>query len=176
MNDKGYDIAIIGGGVIGLTLARALLKEKARVVVYDAGAEIPPATPAAAGMLAPSFEHDAVSEALYEFGAESLRLWPAFAEELEEETGIDIDFRQDGVMGVALNEADALSLAEQLAVLSARGGDAKLLGGEDARRLEPALSREVGAALYAESDAQVDPRRLTAALRTSIEMLSLIHI
>ncbi|MEZ5892794.1 MAG: FAD-dependent oxidoreductase [Parvularculaceae bacterium] len=83
------DIAIIGGGVIGLALARALAKAGAAVTVIDAGARDPAATHAAAGMLAPSFEHGegegALGAALYHFGARGLALWPDYAAALEEE-------------------------------------------------------------------------------------------
>ena len=50
------DIGIIGGGSSGMSLARSLVTRGAKVAVIDAGASIPTATNAAAGMLAPSFE------------------------------------------------------------------------------------------------------------------------
>ncbi len=164
-----FDIAIAGGGVIGLTLARALAARHARVAVIDAGAEIPPATNAAAGMLAPSFE-DAVGdpEALYKLSADSLRQWPSFAAGLEEETGLSVDFRDDGVIGVAFDETEAKALEERCAGLAARGAAVAMLSPEETRRLEPALAPDVAAGFFAEADAQVDPRKLLAALRESL--------
>lgn len=159
----GFDIAIIGGGVIGLALARALAREAARIAVIDAGAEIPPATNAAAGMLAPSFEKGA--EALYALSAESLAMWPDFAAAVEEESGIDIDCRLDGMLGVAFDEAEAEALQKNAEALKARGAAADLVSGAEARRLEPALSDKTHAALWALKDGQVDSRKLLAALR-----------
>lgn len=177
MTATGFDIAIVGGGVIGLSLARALSGEGAQVAVIDAGADIPPATNAAAGMLAPSFEHagsggegtDALGEALYHLGARGLSLWPAYAAALEEETGVFVDFRGDGALGVAFEESDAKALAAQAERVAALGGAAEMISGDAARALEPGLSDEIIAALHAPNDAQVDPRRLLVALRASLE-------
>lgn len=172
MTGKGFDIAVIGGGVIGLTLARALAGEGARVAVIDAGEAVPAATRAAAGMLAPSFEYGelpaALGVALYHFGAHSLALWRDYAPALEEETGVFIDYRASGMLGVAYDEDGAVQLREQATQTTALGGAAEMVSGDDARAMEPALSAKVAAALHAPDDAQVDPRRLTAALRASL--------
>ena len=165
-----FDIAIIGGGVIGLALARALAAHTRSLVVVDASGRTPPATAAAAGMLAPSFEKALGGDALYELSARSLAMWTPFAAELEEETGVDIDFRRDGVLEAALDAKGAHSLTAACESLASRGADAHMLSGEEARTLEPALSADVTAALYARRDAQVDPVKLLAALRASLKM------
>lgn len=176
---RTFDIAIIGGGVIGLTLARALSRRGASLALFDAGAVIPPATNAAAGMLAPSFEHgeggDALLDALYRFGARALGLWPGYAATLEEETGVAIDYRGDGVLGVAFTEAEETALSEQAARTSSLGGEASVISGDEARAMEPALSKDVVAALWAPKDAQVDPRRLLIALRAAVKKKVVQH-
>lgn len=184
MSANGFDIAIVGGGVIGLTLARALCSEGARIAVLDAGAKIPAATHAAAGMLAPSFEHAGelargetpLSEALYHLGARGLALWPDYAAALEEETGVFVDYRGTGALGLAYDEDEARALEMQAARVRELGGDATIISGDDARALEPALSPEVIAALHAPQDAQVDPRRLTTALRASLDRKMAPHL
>lgn len=172
MSDRNFDIAIIGGGVIGLSLARALAGEGAGVAVIDAGPAIPAATPAAAGMLAPSFEHGEgdgpLGEALYRFGADGLARWAAFAAGLEEETGVFVDFRGTGALGVAYDRAGADQLGLQAARVRALGGAAALISGDEARRMEPDLSPAIVAALHAPADGQVDPRRVVAALTASL--------
>lgn len=170
----GFDIAIIGGGIIGLSLGRKLAREGVRVAVVDAGDIIPPATIAAAGMLAPSFEvghgsTSAIDEEIYAFGAASLERWPDFAAHLEEESGVEIDWRHDGILGVALNDGQAAALQRDAAFLNARGGDIEMLDSDEARRLEPGLSHNVIAALHAPRDAQVDPRLALAALQRAFE-------
>lgn len=169
MTERSFDIAIIGGGVIGLSLARALLREKLNVAVIDAGAEIPAATNAAAGMLAPSFESGAGSDALYALAVASLAMWPEFAGALEEETRLSVDYRSDGILGVAFDAAHAKTLKAECSALIERGGDAAYITGDEARRLEPALSGDIIAAIHAKRDAQVDPRKLLNALRVNFE-------
>ncbi len=163
-----YDIAIIGGGVIGLALARALCAHSLSLAIVDASARIPPATAAAAGMLAPSFEKALGGDALYDLSAKSLAMWPSFAAALEQETGVDIDYRSDGVLGVALDAAGARSLESASEAMAQRGAAVAMLSGEEARALEPALSGAVTAAMHAPRDAQVDPVKLLAALRLSL--------
>lgn len=166
MTKKIFDIAIIGGGIIGLTLARALRKEQAQVVIIDAGEHIPPATNAAAGMLAPSFESAmAADDALYAFGARSLGMWEEFAAMLQDEAGCSIDYRADGILSVVYDEEQTRQLVSEAEGLIARGGSVEILSGDEARALEPALSVKITAALYAKKDAQVDPRKTLLALR-----------
>ncbi len=171
MSATNFDIAIIGGGVIGLSIARALTGHQLSVAVIDAGQETPPATDAAAGMLAASFEtasgEASLAEALYTLGAQSLAAWPVFAATLEEETGLSLDYRDDGILAVAFDEPQATALKISGDQLRARGSGASFLDGGAARRLEPALSDRVVAALYAPGDAQVDPRKVLIALRTT---------
>ena len=169
MTTSNFDIAIIGGGVIGLSLARALQSSKANVAIIDRRDGAPPATVAAAGMLAPSFEsaHGA-SESLYAFCASSLAMWPGFAGAITAETGIDIDYRADGILGVALDNAEAQQLAVDAKALVERGAAVEKLSGDEARKLEPALSDKIEFAIYAKNDAQVDPRKLLVALRALV--------
>ncbi len=170
MSATNFDIAIIGGGVIGLSVARALTGHQRSVAVIDAGHETPPATDAAAGMLAASFETagDAVmADALYALGAQSLAAWPDFAAMLEDETGLALDYRDDGILAVAFEDGQATALKHSGDQLRARGGRASFLNGDEARQQEPALSDRVAAALYAPGDAQVDPRKVLIALRAA---------
>ncbi|WP_411817658.1 glycine oxidase ThiO [Hyphococcus sp. DH-69] len=172
MTVKNFDIAIIGGGVIGLALARALQDSAGSVAVIDAAQEIPPASFAAAGMLSPSFEiaerGAAMAEQLYRFGAYSLSLWADYARGLEDETGLSVDYRADGTLGVAQSNEELDAWKEQAHRVSSMGGNVSLISGEECRALEPALSPNIVGAMLAPSDAQVDPRRLTDALSKTL--------
>ena len=75
----------------------------------------------AAGMLAPISEADAGEQALLRLGLESARAWPAFAAELQEASGVDVDYRAQGTLLVARDRDEAEALDRELA-LRARFG------------------------------------------------------
>jgi glycine oxidase len=81
------DVLIVGGGLIGSSIAWRLAQKGARVTLADAGNLGGEASPAGAGMLAPS------SEGGVDHGIESLRMYPDFVTELRAETGVTIDFQ-----------------------------------------------------------------------------------
>lgn len=165
---KRADIVIVGGGVIGLALAWRLAQEGAAPVVVDAG--LPSATEAAAGMLTPSFEHapPPLAEALYRFSARSLAAWRDFAAELQEESGVAIDYQPCGALGVAFRPSEEAALHAAAASLEARGARVEWLGAADVRALEPALAPDVRGGLFAPDDGQVDPRLAATALRRAV--------
>jgi glycine oxidase len=81
------EVVIIGGGLIGSSIAWRLAQKDVRVTIADAGTLGGEASPAGAGMLAPR------SESGCDLGLESLGLYPSFVEQLMAETGVDVDFR-----------------------------------------------------------------------------------
>ncbi|MEM9171061.1 MAG: FAD-dependent oxidoreductase, partial [Pseudomonadota bacterium] len=165
----GFDVAVIGAGVIGAAVAWEAARAGAAVCVIDAGARVPPATNAAAGMLAPSFEAvgGADGAALYRLGAASLQAWADFAGALQEETGRDLDYRPHGILGVAYSAEDAAAMRAAHDRLRALGAKVALLDGDEASAREPGVARPV-LALHAPDDAQIDPRRTLAALQVAL--------
>ena len=159
------EVLIIGGGVIGLSIARELQKKGARrITIVDRGTLGAEASWAAAGMLAPNIETDS-DESFRKFGSQSLELYPKFAAELLEETGIDIELDRSGTLCVAFREDESIELRETFAHQQARNVSVELLSGEELRRLEPSISKDARAALFYPNDWQVENRKLVAALR-----------
>jgi glycine oxidase len=97
-------VLIVGGGLIGSSIAWRLAQKGARVTIADTGNLGGEASPAGAGMLSPGAEFNEPSVWL-DLGIESMRMYPSFVEELQSETGIDTDFRmfspQDGIVDPA---------------------------------------------------------------------------
>jgi glycine oxidase len=97
-------VLIVGGGLIGTSIAWRLAQTGAQVTLADAGNLGGEASPAGAGMLSPGGEFDKPSVWL-DLGIESMRLYPAFVEELRAETGVAIDFQICGCMKVGAHRA-----------------------------------------------------------------------
>ena len=158
------DVAIVGGGLIGLSIAWRLARAGRSVVVVERDTIGAGASLAATGMLAPAAEHEPGSDPLLPLALESLRLWPGFRDALEVETGLPIDYRADGTVVVAIGRDEVERLRFRYDLQRRSGLDAAWLPGTEVRRLEPALRPSVTAGVHCPSDHQVDPRLVMAAL------------
>ena len=142
------DVLVIGGGVIGLSVARALAMGGAQVALLADGG--PAASRAAAGMLCPRFEAmQTGGRALAAMGARSLALWDSYAEELGEgDPARTLGYDRSGVIGVGYPPA--------------------LLSGPS---VDVPSGIEADGAVLIEGEGQVDPRRLIGALEAACERL-----
>lgn len=162
-NDR-TDVIIIGGGVIGLSVARALARRGVSdVLLIDrsgAGAE---SSSAAAGMLAPQAEANRAHDFFY-LTCRSRDMYPAFAAELFEETGIDIELDTTGTLYLAFTEHDADELEKRFDWQTRAGLPLEKLSAAEVRLLEPSINENVRFALKFPFDTQVENRRLVNAL------------
>lgn len=157
-------IAIIGGGVIGLSIARALHKLGVRdITVIDRGKMGQEASWAAAGMLAPNAETETIDD-FYRLCSDSNSLYGAFASELLDETGIDIEFRPSGTLELAFDEKNASRLERKFGHQQKAGIEVDKLSPAEIRDLEPTISPEVLCGLHYPNDGHVENRKLVAAL------------
>ncbi len=170
MNDSA-DVVIIGGGVIGLAIARALALRGVRDVCLLERASLgSEASSAAAGMLVPQAESDGKDE-FFDFACRSRDLYPAFAAALREETGVDIELDTTGTLYLALNEHDQAEIEQRYEWQSGAGLAVELLDAAAARELEPCISESTSGALLFPKDVQVENRRLLSALANSVKKL-----
>ncbi|MEU4835265.1 glycine oxidase ThiO [Streptosporangium sp. NPDC023615] len=163
-----FDLVVVGGGVIGLSVAWRATGRGQRVAVIDP-APVSGASHAAAGMLAPVSEVTYTEEPLLRLGLASLERWPAFAAELTRASGYDLDHRADGTLDVAFGSDDLAALDDLAAFTAALGLPAERLTGRECRRLEPMLAPSVRGGMLAGGDAWVDPRKVTAALLAALD-------
>jgi glycine oxidase len=162
------DVAVAGGGLVGLAVAwRAALRGLSVTVVDDAPGT--GASAAAAGMLAPVTEAGYREEALLRLGAESLQRWPAFAAELEAASGRPVGLRTAGTLVVGFDEDDVRELDALHAFQRELGLAAQRLTPRETRRREPALTPRVRGGLLVEGDHSVDGRAVHAALLAALE-------
>ncbi len=143
---KTWDVIIVGGGIIGLSLSIALRKRGATVLVVERGEPGREASHAAGGMLVDCpLETKPAMQAL---ASASARMYPEFTHELEIESGRKVDLRDYGTIFFPpdkhLAQADASYPPANLA------------------DLEPALTGGKRPAFYLK-ERSVDPRALTVA-------------
>ena len=158
-----YDAVIVGGGIIGGTVAFRLAQEKLRVVLLDGQTPGREASWAAAGMLSPAPDSPEAIP-LVPFGRASLALYPEFIAELEEITGRQTGYRREGTIEVLFSSGAERELSTLIALHRALGLAAEPLPVDEARRLEPALGREARAAALLPDEASLDNRALTGAV------------
>ncbi len=159
------NILIIGGGVIGLSLARELSKKGAgKITILERGAAGQESSYAAAGMLAPQAETDEADD-FFHLCVESNKLYPQFAEEILAETGISIELDRGGTLYLALTDDDVKQIRRRFAWQTTAGLNVEHLNADEARKLEPFVSPDVREALFFPNDWQVENRKLLAALR-----------
>ena len=171
-NAPTVDLAVLGGGVIGLSVAWRARLSGMSVVLLERDELGGGATHVAAGMLAPvaEVEFGQAGRLVLELGVRSAGLWPDFAAELEHASGVDVGLRRTGTLVVARNDDEARELERQLAFRESLGLRALRLRASEAREREPALASTVRLALEAPDDHSVDPRRVVAALRRACEL------
>jgi glycine oxidase len=141
-----YDVAIVGGGIIGLACAFRAQQRGLSVCVLERGAAGGGATRAAAGVLAP----DPETPGFTALARRSAELWPAFAGELG-----DVGYTRCGSLVLAFDDSPF-----EL--------DGEALDGAACRALEPGIAPDCVGGLLLPDDAQVDPRRAVAALAQAL--------
>jgi glycine oxidase len=165
------DVVVIGGGVIGLTIARALaLRGSIDVLLIERARLGNEASAAAAGMLAPQAEADRADD-FFNLCCQSRDLFPTFAAALREETGIDCELDRNGTLYLAFSEHDQTEIDHRHDWQVRAGLAVQKLSATDARILEPCISESVRGALRFPGDIQVENRRLLSALIAANEKL-----
>lgn len=157
-------VAIVGAGVIGLSIGWRLAAAGCAVDVYEKGEAGRGASWAAAGMLAAGVESEPGEEALLPLTQASQALWPSFAAELEAASGIEVGYRDEGTLVIALTRDDVERLRFTFELQRRLGLEIEWLGGAAALAREPHLSPRVAAACFSPRDVQVDNRSVARAL------------
>lgn len=166
--ETDVDVAVVGGGIIGLGIAWEAIRRGYTVTVVDpdpaAGA-----TRAAAGMIAPASELHYREEHLLRLTVDSASRYPEFLSSLAW-TGIDPGYRKTGTIVLAFDSADRQALADLQTVQAKHSLSVEQLPVREVRRSEPMIGPAATAAFHAPEDHQVDPRKLAAALLAAVSV------
>jgi glycine oxidase len=163
------DCCIIGGGIIGLSIARELAGRGHRVRVLARERRRGTASWAAAGIFPPAPESDEPNAALTAFSDRMHREW---SRELREETGIDNELAACGGLHLAADEARLEDLRRAAAGWIAHGSRCEWLSRAGVAEVEPALAGAVAAGhvvggFMLPDEMRIRPPRHLAALEAS---------
>lgn len=163
------DVFIAGGGIIGCSIAWRLSQQGCRVTIADAGRLGGEASWAGAGMLAPGGEIDRDS-VWARLSVESLKAYPAFVAELEDESGLSIDLRRSGALELAYNEHELREVTRKAVDQLTLGIPSEPLHPVSVAAMVPELSLAgLAGARYYPDDSIVDPRDIMAALKAVLQ-------
>jgi glycine oxidase len=176
MAEEHPDVIVVGGGIIGLSIAWRARQAGMSATVLERDRAGRGASHVAAGMLAPvaEVEFGAAGGRLLELGLRSASMWPAFASELEAGAEASVGLSHTGTLLLARDEDDARELERQLEFRRSLGLGVRRLRPSQARELEPALAPTVRLALEAPEDHSVDPRLVLIALRRACESAGVV--
>lgn len=153
------DVLIIGAGVVGSAVARELSRRRLSIAVLEKEADVCCGTSKAnSAIIHAGFDAEAGSLKA-RFNVAGCEMMGKLSEDL------DIPFRRNGSLVVALCDEDIPKLETLLERGKANGVPGmKIISGDEARAMEPALSREIPAALWAPSAGIACPFEMTQAL------------
>jgi glycine oxidase len=168
------DAVVIGGGVIGLSVAWRAARAGLSVVVVDPD----PGSGAshyAAGMIAPISEAEFGEDGVVDVNRDSAARYPAFVADVEADSGLLTGYRQCGTLHVAVDGDEHAALERAYQHRKSIGLPVVRLSAQETRELEPGLAPSIRSGMLVDSDHVVDPRALTAALlaacaRLGVEM------
>jgi glycine oxidase len=162
------DVAVIGAGVIGLSIGWRLACRGMSVAVFERGEAGAGASLAATGMLAAAAEHEAGGEELLALALESQRQWPAFRAAVEADGNRSIDYRDEGTLVVALGRDEVERLRFRHEQQRRAGLNTNWLNAMQVRGTESGLRASVAGGILCRDDHQVDPRPLIPALVSAL--------
>ncbi len=166
------DAVVVGGGLIGLSVAYYLAKAGASVTVVDRHDIEGKASPAGAGMLAPLAEGTPPGPRLH-FAIASLKMYPQFSRELKELTGIDPELTSSGILRVAWTDEEATLLKSQVDLYRNMGLQVEIVEDAMLHSMEPQLSGEISFGVFSAEEAHVHTQRLLQALRKAGHILGI---
>jgi glycine oxidase len=165
---RSWDVAVVGGGVIGLAVAWRAARHGLAVTLLERGEPGRGTSYAAAGMLAPIAEADPGEQPLLALGLAAARAYPGFVAELTDASGRDPGYLQCGSLLAARDADEAEWLTREQAMRERLGLSVRRLRPSEARRLEPGLAPTLRGALEFPADHVIDPRLLSDALSEAL--------
>ncbi|TKZ22165.1 FAD-binding oxidoreductase [Shimia litoralis] len=173
MEQGNTDTTIIGGGVVGLSVAFGLLKAGQSVTVLDGENADLRASQGNFGLT--WLQGKGAHFAPYaRWTKHAINLWPAFAQELQDMTGIDLAFQATGGYEFFTDNAEFDAFTADLAAQAKTLGDDfryQTLTGDALRAALPGIGEQIVGATFCPHDGHVNPLRVLQALRVAVQRL-----
>ncbi|HET9529741.1 MAG TPA: FAD-dependent oxidoreductase, partial [Blastocatellia bacterium] len=151
------DVIVAGGGIIGCAIGLRLAQAGLRVRILERGRIGCEASRAAAGMLSPQTEAVARGP-FFDLCLRSRSIYPAFADEMRELSGLDPHYRDEGSLFLTLGEEDEAVIDGWVSWQAEEGLPLERLPLESVFRLEPSVTKAATGAVFIPGDHQVDNR------------------
>lgn len=169
----GYDTIIVGGGLVGAAIACGLAGHDRRIAVLDGGDRDWRASRGNYGLI--WVQGKGANAAAYaRWSGHAARSWPAFADTLQAETGIDIGLQQSGGYDFCLDELEWQARSEEMRRVSEHTAgefEYEMLDNDALRQRIPEVSPAVLGASYSDQDGHVNPLFLLRALHQRMQDL-----
>ncbi len=160
------EYAIVGGGIVGLSVAYGLLGLGKRVTIFDEGDNAFRASRGNFGLV--WVQGKGLDKPAYaRWTQSSAAVWRDFADELSANTGAELALRQDGGYDYHLNEADLEARAADYEKLKQElDGDYpfEILGHNQLKKEEPHIGHDIAGAILHHQDGHVNPLKLLRTL------------
>lgn len=155
-----YDVAVIGAGVVGLSIARELSKYKLSVVVLEKEPDVGWGASKGNAGVVHAFQLP-LGSLKGKLCLEGNKMYDELAEEL------DVPLRRVGLLLVSLNLLESLVLLFTYAYFKLKGVEVKWVGGKRLREMEPGVSGKARMALLFPTAGVTSPLELVVALAES---------
>lgn len=166
----GSEVVIVGGGIIGLLLARELADAGCQVTLVERGALARESSWAGGGIVSPLYPWRYLPP-VTALASWAQDFYPRLCAELRDETGLDPEYLASGLLMLAPeDEAEALTWSAR------HGRRAVRLNGGEARAQQPGIPETISSAVWMPEVAQVRPPRLTAALVASLRLRAKVRL
>ncbi len=157
------DAIIVGGGIIGCSIALRLAQKGLKVTLIERGRVGGEASRAAAGMLSP--QTDAIGPGpFFDLCLRSRSMYRDFAAEVTDLSGVDVEYKDEGSLFIIRNEKDLEECRGWTSWQRQAGLAVADISPDELRKIEPALTDAVFGAIYISGDHQVENRRVMDAL------------
>jgi glycine/D-amino acid oxidase-like deaminating enzyme len=174
-----FDVAVVGGGLVGVATAWGLAREGCRVVVLDEGDR---AVRASRGNFALVWvQSKGLGLAPYAgWTIRSSNAWQGFSDLLKQETGLDVSFQRPGGFHLCLSEKELEARATVLKRLHNQPGivdyKTEMLTHDQVKAMLPDIGPEVVGASFCPLDGHVNSLRLFRTLHTALNARGVTYL